>query len=301
MMGKLGIYDYAKSIKVEALLYLPVSIDVESNFIVILEKRLNDFVNELAIPFLNKRGLLEDSIHISYLKTLKDGIITTLKTQKYELLKTTLDDIRFMDKAPRKKITSDISLFRSRNGKLLDKEDFYHLPFDKIENKNHCGRFNTKSEVTWYLGESDEVCLLETIEPDKIVSTIKLNLKEGEEALSLIDITAENLYSSNDAEFEYEIVLFPLVLACYCITNSDNNFSAYLLPQFLSRYIREKQKEYNVKGIQYFTVRNERLNPMYPTYKNVGLFLEKDGTDNCIYDMNLMNKFNFGKISYKTN
>lgn len=63
---------------------MPVSIDVKRDFVVILEEGLNNFVNQLAIPFLNERGLQEDSIHISYLKTLKEGIVTALKTQRYE-------------------------------------------------------------------------------------------------------------------------------------------------------------------------------------------------------------------------
>ena len=296
MFEKSDIFNYATSMEVETLLHLPVSIDVKRDFVVILEERLNNFVNQLAIPFLNERGLQEDSIHISYLKTLKEGILTALKTQRYESFKSTLDDVKFMEIAPKKELTSDMLLFRSRLGYFQEKEDFYHLPFDKIE-KSKCGRFNTNGEITWYLGESRDVCWLEMNNVDNVISTMKLNFKKGEKSLSLIDITAENLYSSNDYKLEYEIVLFPLVLACYCIAEGDDTNVMYLVPQFLSRYIREKRKEYNISGIQYFTVRNEELNPKHSTYKNVGLFPERNI---CNYDMNLMDKFMFNEIYYKT-
>lgn len=299
MFEKSDIYNYANSINKTGLLYLPVFIDVESEWNEIIEERLNNFVNQLAIPYLkNARSLEEDSTIVSYLRKLTDGIINTLKTKNYESFKKTLDDIRFMEIAPKKELTNDMLLFRSRPSYFQEKEDFYHLPSDKIE-KSKCGRFNTNGEITWYLGESRDVCWLEMNNADNVISTMKLKLKKGEKSLSLIDITAENLYSSNDSKLECEIVLFPLVLACYCITEGDDTDVMYLVPQFLSRYIREKRKEYNIAGIQYFTVRNERLNPWDNTYKNVGLFPEKDETNNCNYDMNLMNKFKFGKISYK--
>ena len=294
-------YKYAVKKKAKHLLHLPfeVSIKVQSLSNEI-EQHLVNFIDLAKSYFEEERGFNKNEKHtfLEQLYVLKDGIINTLRTKDYQPIKEALDNIQFIDCAPKYELTSDEHLFRSRPGIHTMVNEFYHPPFDNktINSKN--GRFDTQDCISWYLGRSEKVCKLEIHRnnKEKTYSTISLHLKREESFPQIVDMTSEAIHTQKNSECEYEIVLFPLFLACYCLTkNKEIERDIYLIPQFLARYIHENREKMKVIGIQYFTVRNEGLNPSENIYKNICIFPEESNKSEDGYDMTLMNKFEFGK------
>lgn len=297
MFDNKSIIDFAdsKSENLKELLKLPFEITEKDDFATIIKGRMDDFVNELAIPYFEEVCRLDkNSIPVKRLTFLVDGIIKVLRTEecKYQELKTILDDIKYGCLVYKKQITNRISLFRARETQSLDEKEFYHQPFNMESKKD--GRFNSSGEIGWYLGESESVCKLEVEGEVKIK---KISLKtEGDYFLQVADLTAESLYlmgAEMSSQIENELSLFPLVLACYCYSESRKDI--YQIPQLLAHYIRENASSMNIHGIQYFTVRNEALNPSECEYKNICLFPQRQ-QPNDDYDLRLMKMFRFEDI-----
>lgn len=258
-----------------------------------LFKRIDEYIEQLANPYLEGRGLQHN---IQCLSRLRVGIHSVLEgLGEYTVLKNALDGIAFMEKVNIKKIDASMNLYRARvNLETLEKEQFYHQPIKEGEMIEANGRFDLKDRTGWYLGESIEVCRIEV--GNRPAHIMQINLKSSK-TIDVVDITAENLFDID--KIDNEVVLFPIILACYCVSPSADNKEQYLISQYLSRYIFEHRKDMKVQGIQYFTVRNEELNPQESTYKNITLYpekIEKNG-----YDMTLMNKFEFANSSILVN
>lgn len=300
------------------LLRLPFEIEKpEEKWIEKVKERINKYVEKLGPPHL-----MQD------LNIVKEGIIAALdKLDKdedgvYRVLEKMLKEINFGNRLYKKEITQSMDLYRTRanipNDRAKDEKDFYHRPFD-IKNEN-TGRFNSKDFQGWYLGESKEVTKIEIKDKSKF-NTCKVNLKDGKK-LEVADLTSEELYSEkwNKDSSDFAMIIFPLVLACYCCVKRDENSTQnetrssqdkdkqsheernkmYVIPQCLAKYIRNNAEQMGVCGIRYFTVRNEDLNPNENTYKNICLFTDdKNAEPVCInedkhmYDMKLMKMFDF--------
>lgn len=300
MSKQTPIYEFAEINSVEDLLWLPLKIETGKSIAEILEQRMNHFVDDLAIPYLKEE--CQESIPVKNLMALQKGIVEVLHAKndegRYEALKHTLDKIDFCNMVYKKELTSDMNLYRARTGNIkLERKEFYHPPFKKEHKNGTSGRFNSADEINWYLGESAEVCRAETKVCPMVV---KLSMKKKyDRTLRVVDLTAEALTLSKDdkgnvkGNIEGEIILFPLILACYCYSEEDGREEEiYRIPQLVARYIHENASSMGIKGIQYFTVRNEELNPLESTYKNICLFPEKS-SPNKKYDLELMHKFKF--------
>lgn len=315
MSSNHNFYKFTKEENLLELTNLPIVISVEEVFSEVVKKRIEEFTEKLAIPYFKSNGLEEiqeiEPIYnpVNLMRILTNGIYQSIESKNHKALKEALNKIRFSEYAPKCKLTSETELFRSRKGNHSDVKEFYHRKFDTEENEytghnnvsQQLGRFDTIGVTSWYLGRSSEVCEIETRRNDKSdkYSIINLHLKDEYQEcppLFLIDMTSEYIRFKDKEPTDYEIVLFPLYLACYCISENESNYNdIYRISQYLSQYIYSHRKEMDVVGIQYFTVRNEELNPCENTYKNICIFPEESNKSEDGYDMTLMNKFEFGK------
>lgn len=314
MSSNNNFYKFAGKQDLLELIKLPIVISAEEVFSEVVKKRIEDFTEKLAIPYFKSNGLEEiqeiEPINnpINLIRTLTNGIYQSIENNSYNPLEEVLNKIRFSGYAPKCKLKSEIELFRSRKGNHSDVKEFYHRKFDTEKNEyagqnnvsQQLGRFDTIGVISWYLGRSSEVCEIETRRNDKIdiYSIINLHLKNECQRchpLSMIDMTSEYIRFKDQEPTDYDIVLFPLYLACYCISEDESNKDIYRVSQYLSQYIYSHRNEMDVIGIQYFTVRNEELNPCDNTYKNICIFPEESNKSEEGYDMILMNKFEFGK------
>lgn len=240
-------YKYAEENNLLHLIELPVVISGEEKLHDVVELRIKGFIDKLVTPYLREKYSVNnvDSIEcFMELKSLGNGILKSLNTGEYEPLKKTLDKINFMGLVPIYELTSKDMLFRSRDGIKSAEKEFYHAPFRKA------GRFDIQGCIGWYLGRSKKVCKLEVCkDKKKRTSTRRLHLKPEAQPLRLVDMTSERIHTQKVSDNEHEIALFPLFLACNCLSeNKANNKDVYLIPQLLAHYIHENRKKNEYSG-----------------------------------------------------
>ena len=252
----------------------------------------------ILLEFVQKNSNLKSDISVAKVQGLCDGIISVM--ERYCQGKTVTAYTDFKNKVM-KEIFSDIptielqneSFYRMRNIKGLHrKSDFFPLPL----NLRHLAggqRFSLPGYSCLYLGYSKEVCKKEVGNDG---SVIEVSVKDGK-VFKLLDLTF------NDEDQDKFIKVWPLIAACYivpfycmrskhvCKPETINFHEEYIIPQFLTCYIREEQPA--LSGIRYYTVQDTKLNPLNNEMKNVILF--GNGTNVSSYD-EFVDCFNWGNI-----
>lgn len=153
-------------------------------------------------------------------------------------------------------------------------------------------RFSIPGYSCLYLGHSESVCKLEI---SSTGSMIKIKPKENVE-FNLVDLTFSDdmLNGRNKEELKF-IHSWPLIASCYidqfyclrgkCICPPEGvNFNEkYIIPQFLTTYIRKCHVEIN--GIRYYTVKNDNIDPFGRDEKDMrNIVLYIDSSSDQSYD-----------------
>lgn len=163
-----------------------------------------------------------------------------------------------------KTIQQKTDLYRLRPDKenLKGKNDFFHVPFDKIYLCNSM-RFSMPGEPCLYLGYSKDVCYRE-LGKDRGGSLGHFVTKEE---IPVVDLTLNALEKENENMFE----LWPILAACYVASDiRDANFKEeYIFPQILMNFIKKMD---SVIGLRYYSCRKADLNPLSEEYMNIALF-----------------------------
>ena len=172
-----------------------------------------------------------------------------------------------------KTIPQKTDLYRLRSDKenLKGKNDFLHVPFDKIYLCNSM-RFSMPGEPCLYLGYSKDVCYRELgLDCGGSLGHFITN-----EDIQVIDLTLDAQKNENSNMFEF----WPILAACYVAPDSRKaNFKEeYIFPQVLMNFIKNKYKE-SFAGLRYYTCRKTDLNPFSEEYMNIALFTKNKNTE----------------------
>lgn len=305
-MLTLFLNQYLDEEQAKVLMGLPVEINLNVDYYVILSKRLNSYYNKLSEIAHSQNDIsiaceLDLFSFLGETKSLVDGILFALKTyigtnswdEGYRCFKRTLDKI------DRNFITNNTiplstdKYYRIRKNKNSEKvSDLYHISFNNVSKVKN-GRFNRLGCPCLYLSFSMDACVKEmTLTPRDMLGSFELKNSNSELKLfnmtELIDqIKKKGEFSQLDS-FD---LLWPLFAACYTICSEDEESPLmYIIPQMFAYYVRN---EYGLDGIQYYTVRDENLNPAESKMKNVVLFTTNDGLE---YDYNLLDKFDISIV-----
>lgn len=253
----------------------------------------NKILVECGIKDVSSITKIVSEFRDAYLK-MHNEILSGNANTAYDDMENFLKEEYFI----KTKIDSNNSptLYRARTGNnYTQKEDFYHIPFNKTYLCNSY-RFSIAGYPTLYLGYTKEVCKKEI--RGKEGSCIEMALK-GE--FDIIDLTWDNTSKKSASVF---LCAYPIIAACYvvpffckhlnkeCTEIYPKYKEQYIFPQFITMYIK---RHLGVKGIKYFTTRDDNLDPSKNDSKNLALFPQY--TSNGLYDMELIDRFVFGKVS----
>lgn len=188
------------------------------------------------------------------------------------------------------------TFYRMRaDGGIKEKNEFYHLPFNKIH-LSKSERFSIEGYPCLYLGYSKHVCEIEISSG----SLAKFVLKEP--LYNILDLTLGQGDGKNDILGIDLVKVFPLIACCYIVPfysviqekecRPDKSFfrEEYIIPQLLTLYLKE---EGIAEGIIYYSVKDPNLDihgSGEKDYRNLVLFTNRD--NNNEYDKMLLDKFN---------
>lgn len=162
-------------------------------------------------------------------------------------------------------------------------------------------RFSIPGYSCLYIGLSKSVCKKEIAE---IGSMINIKPKENVE-FNLIDLTFSDDMQNGGNEELYFIQSWPLIASCYidqfyclrgervCPPNGVKFNEKYVIPQFLTTFIRKEHKE--IDGIKYYTVKDKNLNPFgtgEEDMRNIVIYV--DSSSDQLYD-DMIRKFDWGE------
>lgn len=183
------------------------------------------------------------------------------------------------------------SFYRSRKGKYSDSNELKHVPFDKLYLSKD-DRYSSQGSVSLYLSTTKEASHVEIGNEDTTTAIYSLH---RDQEIKVFDMCAYKINSQqreggipNPDEGKSVNTLLPLIVACnsiaYCcpINNTEcksitRNFRIeYVIPQMVASYIKEKLSDQKVRGIRYYTVRNEMLDPSSTDWIDLVLFTEYD-------------------------
>ena len=209
-------------------------------------------------------------INIYRVKTICNCVLNSYMLSVYGhmdqavcILGKQLDLRNYIEKIPQK-----TSLYRLRPDKenLKAKNDFLHVPFDKIYLCNSM-RFSMPGEPCLYLGYSKDVCYRELGKD----SGGSLGHFVTKEEMQVVDLTLDAQKNGNTNMFEF----WPILAACYVAPDNRNaNFKEeYIFPQVLMNFIKNKKKN-NVIGLRYYSCRKADLDPSSKEYMNIALFTD---------------------------
>ena len=192
-------------------------------------------------------------------------------TSAYELFAETMNKIDiaylFCDLLPTQR------LYRARKFKMdkkkpLQKEDFYHIPFEK-RTEVSSQRYSFPGLPCLYVGTTKEVCFqeLDCDEANAAIAEIRLH---GDVPCQVLDLT--KIFDTQFDKMTYFeqtnfLRLFPLVFLCSTdiqqtsTPNKPKFRPDYVIPQLLLEYILDKTtwNETPIVGIKYFSVKNDFL------------------------------------------
>ena len=218
-------------------------------------EKITGICNNILVALNNSvNGIIINTSNLEWLKNLLEGAIYTISTST-------------------KNEKTQFWRMRAETHSILEKEDFYHLPFNLIF-LSKSERFSAAGFPCFYIGYSEECCIKEMDnQPGQL---IEIKLKDNEE-IKVIDITFfQNKLRNQINLFEW----WPILAACY-VTPSRNALKEffkeeYLFPQLLTKYIlylRETESKFkDIMGIRYYSCKEPNLNQQRPDYLNLALF-----------------------------
>lgn len=220
---------------------------------------------------------------IDSIKLFITGDIISAFNKFSELMEYCVNDL------PYKNVESNMLFYRMRaEFDIKEKEQFYHLP-SSMRSKCSSERYSIAGYPCFYIGYSKNDCFVE-ISPNG--SMIGLSLKE-EQNIPVLDLT---FYEDqpNGRDIVSFVKALPIIMACNLVYPRADTINAkfreeYIIPQMLTAYLRHKNK---FKGICYYSVRNESLNPYgrdENDFRNLVLFPNIESGKE--HDDDLMDKF----------
>ncbi|MCQ2244629.1 MAG: hypothetical protein MJZ32_10275 [Bacteroidaceae bacterium] len=276
------------------ILWLPFNVNCDEDYIKSLSKRLNEYKDLVK----NKR-IDADDIVVTELCEKLPLIIT--EYVKGNVLKAGKEFSDLMDSTLSKEINNypdlwikdikegPLRYYRSRTGKYSDPAELKHIPFNKLY-LSKSDRYTSQGSVSLYLSTTKEASHVEIGNEDVTTAVYTLH---ADKEIKVFDMCAYNLNrlqgngGSADANEEKSMFsLLPLIIACNSIAYNchlnnkecksiTRNFKIeYVIPQMLASYIKEKFSDLNVRGIRYYTVRNEMLDPSSTAWMDLVLFTE---------------------------
>lgn len=316
-MEKLKIYDLvreggADDIKV---LEFPIQIDGNSSLSSVLTKRLSDY-SSLIQRYMTDFPNDQITIISDFCEKLNEVVILVDKWKfdaAYANFCATMDSVYpiFDNSSSLWMYLPDdyvLPLYRARSGEHKDegKEALFHVSY-LSRKKCTSQRFSESEYPALYLSADKDTCNLEVLSESMKISTMaEYRVKRCvNPSLKLFDLTILNLPLdgvNKDTDYEFKgksnergglavHLLWPLLACCYVTVKNTNkceksDLKEYVIPQYLSRYLREK---IDVSGIRYFTVRNPSLDSTSEKCTDYALFTRE--YDERGYDMTLFNKF----------
>jgi len=261
---------------------------------------INDYSENLKELGVSVDGVIKNVCNFrdAYIQ-MHEAILAGDADEAYKDMAKVLNSDNYFIETEIKSQEAPILFYRARSGiNWTQKEDFYHVPFNKTYLCNSY-RFSIAGYPSLYIGYSKEVCKKELRGKD--CSCIELT---QEKDLHVIDLT----WTMKDAKPGLTTFLqaYPVIAACYVVPFFCKNLGRecpdviekqtfkeqYIFPQFVTMFIKKK---FDVDGIIYFTTRDENLTPSKDNDKNIALFPKYN--ENCLYDNDLIRKFDWGKIT----
>lgn len=236
----------------------------------------------------------------AYIK-LHKSILSGDSDIAYQEMSKVLGSDNFFIKSELKNQGQPLLFYRARSGiNWTQKEDFYHIPFDKTYLCNSY-RFSIAGYPSLYIGYSKEVCKKEARE--KACSCIELMLKD-DSVINVVDLTWTQ--ANENPGLTSFLQAYPIIAACYVVPFYCKNLERecpdiidkqtfreqYIFPQFVTMFIK---KNLGVDGIIYFTTRDKNLDPRKNDDKNIALFTKYE--ENILYDKGLIEKFKWDNIT----
>lgn len=274
------------------ILWLPFCVSCGEDYVDALSQRLKAYKR-----FVIKHDLVVDNKILDSLCTRIPQILK--EYTQGNVLKACGIFTRLMDSTFRKEIqanqklwineiSKENSYYRLRPGKHTDSNSLKHIPFNQLY-LTKSDRFSSQGSVCLYLSYTEKACRSEITGEITTIAAFKL---KDDVSIKVFDMSAYELNKSNtfsDKKNDYKKslnTLWPLIAACnsiayYCPINNNEcksitrNFKIeYVIPQMLASYIKEKFSGRNVKGIRYYTVRNEMLDPSSTSWMDLVLFTQ---------------------------
>lgn len=288
----MGIEKDNEAFDKKRILWLPFCVNCGEDYVDALSQRLKAYKRFVITHNLVVDNKILDSLCTRIPQVLKEYT-------KGNVLKACGIFTRLMDSTLRKEIQDNKELwineisnkncyYRLRPGKHTDPNSLKHIPFNQLY-LTKSDRFSSQGSVCLYLSYTKKACRSEIT--DEITTIASFKLKD-DVSIKVFDMSAYELNKSNtfsDKEDNHKKslnTLWPLIAACnsiayYCPLNNKEcksitrNFKIeYVIPQMLASYIKEKFSDLNVRGIRYYTVRNEMLDPSSTDWMDLVLFTE---------------------------
>lgn len=162
-------------------------------------------------------------------------------------------------------------------------------------------RFSVSGYTCLYMGQSESVCKKEISDTGSMTC---VRPKENK-TFCLIDLTFSDDMRTGGQEEKKFIRLWPLIASCYidqfyclrgerlCPPDGIKFKESYIIPQFLTAYIRSKHDE--IEGIRYYTVKDKNLDPYGRDEKDMrNIVLYVDSCSDKAYD-DFIRKFEWGE------
>lgn len=289
------------------ILWLPFCVNCNEDYIDALSYRLSEY-KKLSNRMQNVSNIeavntLCDCLPRIISEYVKGSVLKSCKSFSDLMDSTLLKEIETNPDLWIKDIRKDsLSYFRSRTGIFSNPNDLKHIPFDKLY-LSKADRYSSQGSVSLYLSNTKEASHVEIGDDGTTTAIYSL---QADKEIKVFDMCAFNLNRhqgkcKNPNEGKSLNTLWPLIAACnsiayYCSLNDKEcksitrNFKIeYVIPQMLASYIKEKISDQNVRGIRYYTVRNEMLDPSSTDWMDLILFTEYDS--NRKYDKFLDDAF----------
>lgn len=274
------------------ILWLPFCVSCGEDYVEALSQRLKAYKSFVIAQNLVADNKILNSLCTRIPQVLKEytnGNVLKASAIFAKLMDSTLRiEIQDNQKLWINEISKENCFFRSRAGKFSSIDELKHIPFDKLY-LSKADRFSSQGSVCLYLSYSEEACRSEINDGVTTIASYKLKDDVG---IKVFDMSAYELNKSNtfsDKKNDYKKSLntfWPLIAACnsiayYCPINNNEcksitrNFKIeYVIPQMLASYIKDKFSDLQVRGIRYYTVRNEMLDPSSTSWMDLVLFTQ---------------------------
>ena len=297
-------YQKFKSMNGRDILDFPLHIPMGVDILIFLEDTFNKY--SLLLEHMQKiRDVHHIDINIDSIKKFGNTIIDVMRqfrngkiVDAYYSFEQQIDEI--YESLPIWKM-NDGEYYRMRKDINLNRVcQMYPLP-PELRYLSGGMRFSIPGYSCLYLGHSESVCKLEISNSG---SMIKIKPK-GNVEFSLIDLTFSDDMMNGGAEEIKFIHAWPLIASCYidnfyclrgertCPPEAIKFNEKYVIPQFLTAYIRRKHEE--IDGIRYYTVKDKDLDPLGRGKKDMrNVVVYVDSSSDLAYD-SLIDKFEWGK------